>query len=215
MAADSPNKSPRKPAGRSRITNGRLGDMDGRGKWARRFADLIQLYGADVAEMPSDIPAAVQSLIRRAATLTVELERAEASFAAAGKAAPTALAEYQTTSNSLRRLLQDLQVKTQRPEHISRPVSALIDNPRFIRNIHTGQHPVARAILPGIEPPPPWSITTADGATRRHLARAISFMISEAKFKGLPVPGLVAEFAVSAGMAEYDTDAEDIPDETE
>jgi hypothetical protein len=49
---------------------------------------------------------AEQSIIRRAATLTTELERMEALFAQAGEATVDQLEIYQRTSNTLRRLLE-------------------------------------------------------------------------------------------------------------
>jgi hypothetical protein len=49
---------------------------------------------------------AERSIVRRVATLTVELERMEAAFAVAGEAQPDQLDLYQRTANSLRRLLE-------------------------------------------------------------------------------------------------------------
>lgn len=97
---------------RSRVTNGsKLGaDMDGRSVWARRLSDLIELYSSDVGPAES-ISQMKRSLIRRAATLTVELERAEAGFARLGQADADALNAYQTTANSLRRLIESLSIK--------------------------------------------------------------------------------------------------------
>ncbi|WP_244507810.1 hypothetical protein [Methylobacterium phyllostachyos] len=50
--------------------------------------------------------AAEKSLIRRAATLTVELERMEERFATDGEADADALDLYSRTSGNLRRLLE-------------------------------------------------------------------------------------------------------------
>ncbi|MDW9902034.1 hypothetical protein GOA77_09160 [Sinorhizobium meliloti] len=180
MAETTPQKAPRKPTARSRVTNGKLGDMDGRGKWARRFADLIHLYSLDVTDDPETLPATVQNLIRRAATLTVELERAEASFAQQGKADAAAMADYQTATNTLRRLLQDLQGKAtpfQRsaPEYQSSYSGAVV-------HIH--------------------GAAQAD----RSLARAIAFMIDNAKRTGAPLPKALATFAVENGLADYAED---------
>jgi hypothetical protein len=50
--------------------------------------------------------AAERSLIRRIATLTVELELLECRFAVAGEASPDALDLYQRTAGNLRRLLE-------------------------------------------------------------------------------------------------------------
>jgi len=50
--------------------------------------------------------AAERSIVRRASTLTVELERLEAKFAAAGEACSNDLDLYQRTAGNLRRLLE-------------------------------------------------------------------------------------------------------------
>jgi hypothetical protein len=94
-----------KSKGRSRLTNGSqiVADVDGRSTWARRLRDLIQLHLADLAGEASE---AERSIVRRAAALTVELERMETSFALAGEALPEQLDLYQRTANSLRRLLE-------------------------------------------------------------------------------------------------------------
>lgn len=95
------------PSQRSRITNGSavLPGVDGRSAWVRRLKDLIgnhldDLGGAD------RVSEAERSIVRRAATLTVELERLEARFAEAGQAAPAELDLYQRTAGNLRRLLE-------------------------------------------------------------------------------------------------------------
>jgi hypothetical protein len=54
---------------------------------------------------------AERSIIRRAATLTVELERLELKFALAGQACADDLELYQRTANSLRRLLESVGIK--------------------------------------------------------------------------------------------------------
>ena len=68
----------------------------------RRAKDVIAAHLSDVPD-PS---AAELSLIRRAATLTVELERLEATFALAGEADPATLDLYGRTAGNLRRLLE-------------------------------------------------------------------------------------------------------------
>jgi hypothetical protein len=99
--------------GRSRVTNagvdGRtvIAGVDGRTLWARRLRDLIQLHLADLAGEDA-VSEAEKSIIRRAATLTVELERMESDFALAGGAQPAQLELYQRTANSLRRLLESV-----------------------------------------------------------------------------------------------------------
>ncbi len=101
-----------KTKGRSRMSNGTavLAGVDGRSTWARRLRDLITLHTNDLGG-PENVSAAEASIIRRAATLTVELERLEARFASDGEADPTALDQYQRTANSLRRLLEAVGLK--------------------------------------------------------------------------------------------------------
>jgi hypothetical protein len=96
------------PRLRSKVTNGKTlfatgGDM--RGAWARRLRDLIGQHLSDLGG-PDMASTAEASIIRRAATLTVELERLEAKFAEAGQAEANDLDLYQRTAGNLRRLLE-------------------------------------------------------------------------------------------------------------
>jgi hypothetical protein len=102
-----PAPLPAKSTTRTRVTNGSevLPNVDGRTLWVRRLRDLIEshlddLGGADV------VSEAERSIVRRAATLTVELERMESKFATAGQAEPADLDLYQRTAGNLRRLLE-------------------------------------------------------------------------------------------------------------
>jgi hypothetical protein len=79
--------------------------VDGRSTWVRRLRDLMGLYLSDLGGDDA-VSEAERSIIRRIATLTVELERMEAAFAVAGEARPDQLDLYQRTANSLRRLLE-------------------------------------------------------------------------------------------------------------
>jgi hypothetical protein len=94
----------RKAHGRSRVTNGNtlLPGIDGRSVWCRRARDIIAAHSSDVP----DASHAECSLIRRCAVLTVELERMEAAFAAAGEASPDAIDLYARVASNLRRLLE-------------------------------------------------------------------------------------------------------------
>jgi hypothetical protein len=97
---------------RSRVTNGTglfVDAGDGRGPWARRMKDVIELHLCDLGgvEVVSEAEA---SIVRRAATLTIELERLEAKFST-GEAADRDLDLYQRTANSLRRLLEAVGLK--------------------------------------------------------------------------------------------------------
>jgi hypothetical protein len=91
---------------RSKVTNGNLlPGVDGRSTWMRRLRDVISLHLADMGGEDS-ISEAEKSIIRRVATLTVELERLELVFALAGEAKPEQIDLYQRTANSLRRMLE-------------------------------------------------------------------------------------------------------------
>ena len=90
---------------RSRISNGKdlfLEGVDGRSALARRYRDILAQLVSDLGGDPSE----AQSIIaRRATTLAVWCEQAEAE-AAGGK--PLNIGEYGTATNTLRRLLADL-----------------------------------------------------------------------------------------------------------
>jgi hypothetical protein len=108
----------KKDAQKSRIANGSVlvSGVDGRSAWVRRLKETL-------AELRSDIPdasAAERSLIRRASTLTVELEQLEARFAVAGQASTDDLDLYQRCASSLRRLLESVGL-----ERRARPVPNL------------------------------------------------------------------------------------------
>ena|SRR5215467_5055478 len=98
------------PASRSRITNGALIDGDGRSAWSRRMRDLISLHLSDLGGADA-VSEAEKSIIRRVATLTVELERMESVFAEAGEASPEQLDLYQRVSNSMRRMLETVGIQ--------------------------------------------------------------------------------------------------------
>jgi hypothetical protein len=94
---------------RSRVTNGTelLPGLEGRSLLARRFRDLIAQHTMALGG-ESNVSQAQLSLIRRAAALTVELERWETRFADDDGAKPLALDQYQRCLNSLRRVLESL-----------------------------------------------------------------------------------------------------------
>src|SRR5208337_3371107 len=62
-----------------------LPGVDGRSAWMRRCKDIIAAHVSDLGS-EDNISAAERSIIRRASVMTVELERLEAKFAAAGEA---------------------------------------------------------------------------------------------------------------------------------
>jgi len=92
--------------GRSKVRNGRLfPDIDGRNVWVRRCKDLIAMHLSDLGGI-DNCSAAEQSIVRRASTMTVELERLEAKFALAGEADPNELDLYARVAANLRRMLE-------------------------------------------------------------------------------------------------------------
>ena len=97
----------RKSRQRSRVTNGSvlLPGIDGRSVWVRRCKDIITSHLSDLGG-EENTSEAERSIIRRASVITVELERLEARFAAAGEASAEELDLYQRTAGNLRRLLE-------------------------------------------------------------------------------------------------------------
>lgn len=97
---------------RSKTTNGTavVVGADGRSLWQRRFRDLVELHISDLGGK-SVISQAEYSIVRRAATLTVELEKLEMRFADAEHADPKDLDLYQRSAGNLRRLLESVGLK--------------------------------------------------------------------------------------------------------
>jgi hypothetical protein len=118
-SADSTPSDVPKPQGRSRVSNGSavLPGVDGRSTWVRRLRDLMGLYLSDLGGDDA-VSEAERSIVRRVATLTVELERMEAGFAVAGEAQPDQLDLYQRTANSLRRMLEAIGLQ-RRPRDVT------------------------------------------------------------------------------------------------
>jgi hypothetical protein len=67
----------------------------------------MSLHASDLGDMSE----AERSIVRRIATLTVEMERMELAFALAEGAEPDQLDLYQRTANSHRRLLEAIGLK--------------------------------------------------------------------------------------------------------
>ncbi len=106
-----------KPTARSRLTNGRelfLGDVDGRGREARRYRDV---YAGLVAHLGGDaiVTEPRRHLAKRASALVVWCEVEEAKLATS---ADLDIGTYTTAINALRRLLGDLGL-----ERVARDVS--------------------------------------------------------------------------------------------
>ena len=105
-AAEVAPGSPRDPQ-KSRVANGSalLPGIDGRSSWVRRAKEIIADHISDLGGV-DNCSAAERSLVRRAAALSVELERLEVKFATAGEASIADLEAYGRASNTLRRLLE-------------------------------------------------------------------------------------------------------------
>ena len=105
-----------KPMARSKVTNGvdLLPGTDQRTVWARRFRDIRALFLSDMAG-ETHCSEGEKALVRRCATLVVELERMEATFARNGASTPLQFEQYQRGANTLRRLLKALGPRRAKP----------------------------------------------------------------------------------------------------
>jgi hypothetical protein len=114
---DSPEVLPRK--GRSQITNGKVlvAGVDQRSPWVRRAKDVIAAHLSDLGGV-DNTSAAERSIIRRAAILTVELERLETKFALAGEASAADLDIYARVAANMRRLLETVGIQ-RRPRDVT------------------------------------------------------------------------------------------------
>jgi hypothetical protein len=94
---------------RSRVSTGRtlFANSDGRSLWARRFRDLLHLHCDDLGGA-SALSECQLSLVRRMATLEIELEKMEGELAE-GK--PVSLDLYGRLSGHLRRLVETAGVR--------------------------------------------------------------------------------------------------------
>jgi len=107
--AVSSTSMPRKTKARSAVSNGKRTFVNGNGKsiWARRYRDLIEMHVAD-AGGPGRVSEAQMSLIRRAATIEIELEAAEGKLS---KGEAVDLPEYTRATGHLRRILETIGIK--------------------------------------------------------------------------------------------------------
>jgi hypothetical protein len=104
LSVTSPTIAKAKPQGRSRIGNGKdiLPGVDGRSLVMRRYKDILAQLIADMGGDPSE---AQNIIARRASTLAVWCEQAEADMA---NGAEIDIGEFTTATNALRRLLADI-----------------------------------------------------------------------------------------------------------
>ncbi|TIT32523.1 MAG: hypothetical protein E5W76_26635 [Mesorhizobium sp.] len=93
----------------SRVTKGKelLPGIDGRTTWARRLHDLVANHVMDLGGS-THVTQSQFALIRAAATTTIILEKWELQFATQDNISVADLLGYQTTLNSLRRVLETL-----------------------------------------------------------------------------------------------------------
>jgi hypothetical protein len=116
------NKIVRHKRNRSKVTNGKRMFVQGHGwsPWARRWRDLIEIHSIDLsAGDPAILSEAQRSLIKRAATLEIELEQVEGRLSM-GKAQD--LAVYATAASHLRRIFETLGL-----DRKQRDVTGIID----------------------------------------------------------------------------------------
>jgi hypothetical protein len=119
---------------RSRITNGSalLPGIDGRSAWVRRAKDIIEEHLADLGG-EDNCSAAEQSMVRRIATLTVQLEAMEARFASRFNNSTPISADdldcYQRTASCLKRLYEAIGWK-RRAKNITPSVESYLDQRR-------------------------------------------------------------------------------------
>lgn len=111
-----------KSSGKSRITNGTrlvnrtaskvpLSHVDGRSIHMRRFRDLLSIHISDLGG-ETNTSEAERSLCRRAATITVMLERIEFEMAlTSGDVSAFRIDQYQRLSGTLNRLLKTIGLK--------------------------------------------------------------------------------------------------------
>lgn len=93
---------------RTRLTKGEvmIPGVDGRTLWARRLKELVAIYASDLGGAPQ-MCEAEKSIVRRAATISIELERLEQRFALADEGGTARdLDIYSRLANTLRRLLE-------------------------------------------------------------------------------------------------------------
>ncbi len=122
---------------RSALTNGRdvLAEIDGRTAIARRYRDLIELHTSDLGGA-DHLSEGQHALVRRVATMTVQLELLESRFAQDGGAGGKDFELYQRGANTLRRLLETLGTTKGRK---ARPINEPHDLNDYLRSRSNGR----------------------------------------------------------------------------
>ncbi len=111
------------PRQRSAVTNGKRAFVDGDGNaaWTRRWRDLVSAHACDLGGAAA-LSEAQSSLVRRVATIEIELEQLEGKLS---KGETVDLDAYTRAANSLRRLLETLGIE-RRARIVSPPTLAEI-----------------------------------------------------------------------------------------
>lgn len=117
---------------RSVLTNGSrlvMGNIDERGVWCRRLRDLQRAHESDLGGIEV-LSEGQRTILRRIAMLELQLEMLEARFAQnEGEASPKALETYQRVTNTLRRLLESLELhRGRKPRNITPDLNAIADD---------------------------------------------------------------------------------------
>jgi hypothetical protein len=96
----------RAPRQRSAVTNGKRAFVDGDGNaaWTRRWRDLVMAHASDLGGADA-LSEAQSSLVRRVATIEIELEQLEGKLS---KGEPVDLDCYTRAASHLRRILETL-----------------------------------------------------------------------------------------------------------
>ena len=101
-----PATETRAPRQRSAVTNGKRQFVDGNGNaaWTRRWQDLVRAHARDLGGADA-LSEAQTSLVRRVATIEIELEQLEGKLS---KGEPVDLDGYTRAASHLRRILETL-----------------------------------------------------------------------------------------------------------
>jgi hypothetical protein len=128
MSIEGPELEPRWLGKRPRVTRTPIGNgtklimADGRGTWAKRYREICAAHCSDLGGF-ENLSQAELAIIKRAATLQVELEAQEATLANGEAPKGFSLVEFAQVSNGLRRLLETVGIK-----RVCRDISVSIDD---------------------------------------------------------------------------------------
>ncbi len=113
----------RAPRQRSAVTNGRRAFVDGSGTaaWTRRWRDLVSAHASDLGG-PDILSEAQSSLVRRVATIEIELEQLEGKLS---KGEAVDLDAYTRAASHLRRILETLGI-ARRPRDVTPSVAEYV-----------------------------------------------------------------------------------------